>query len=137
MRVMFGWLTLAAFFALGACGASRGGGSEVGAGAEDTARGSGAAHEAGSETTVALVREDSPGSSAAEGRGCTSSADCREDEMCTGPEGCDVAWTCQPVRPCTRDLRTYCGCDGRTFEGSGSCPPRPFARRGPCEAPAE
>jgi hypothetical protein len=57
--------------------------------------------------------------------------------MCIGEEGCDVAWTCQPLRPCTRDLRVYCGCDGQTFEGSGSCPARPFSRRGPCEADAE
>ena len=30
---------------------------------------------------------------------------------------------CKPKqRGCTRDLRTYCGCDGKIFKGSGSCP---------------
>lgn len=135
MRISFGWFMVASFLWLGACEASGGGGSEGSSGAEVTTRGGRAAHESESETTVELVRQDSAGSPAAEGHACTSSADCREDEMCSGPEGCDVAWTCQPVRPCTRDLRVYCGCDGQTFEGSGSCPPRPFARRGPCEAP--
>lgn len=68
----------------------------------------------------------------AEGTPCTSAADCAQGEMCTGPEGCDVAWTCQPSRACTRDLRPYCGCDGRTIHGSGSCPPAPYSRRGEC-----
>jgi len=27
---------------------------------------------------------------------------------------------------------TYCGCDGQTFQGSGSCPPRPYSHRGAC-----
>lgn len=53
---------------------------------------------------------------------------------CSGtPLGCSGAWTCdtQP-RPCTSDLAQFCGCDGRTFTGSGSCPTRAFAYRGPC-----
>ena len=63
---------------------------------------------------------------------CTSRADCGEGQTCAGPEGCDVAWTCQPDRPCTRDLVVYCGCDGTVLRGSGSCPPAPYRNRGPC-----
>lgn len=68
----------------------------------------------------------------AEGTPCTSFDDCAQGEICAGPEGCDVPWTCQPSRPCTRDLVTYCGCDGQTTQGSGSCPPGPYSRRGEC-----
>ena len=64
---------------------------------------------------------------------CTSSSDCPEGQLCAGEEGCDVAWTCQPPRPCTRDLVTYCGCSGETVQGSGSCPPEPYVHRGACE----
>jgi hypothetical protein len=63
---------------------------------------------------------------------CQSADDCAEGEMCTGPEGCDEPWTCQPMRPCTRDLVVYCSCEGETVRGSGSCPPEPYAHRGPC-----
>ncbi len=68
-------------------------------------------------------------------RTCRSSADCGEGELCFGPEGCDVEWTCVPDRPCTRDLAFYCGCDGQSLTGSGSCPPAPYAHRGECPAP--
>jgi hypothetical protein len=64
--------------------------------------------------------------------GCTSNTDCGEGQMCTGPAGCDTAWTCQPNRPCTRDLREYCSCDGETVRGSGSCPPAPYEHEGAC-----
>jgi hypothetical protein len=36
---------------------------------------------------------------------------------------------------CTRDLATYCGCDGKPFQNSGSCPGGRYAYRGEC-APA-
>lgn len=65
--------------------------------------------------------------------GCRSSADCGRGEQCIGGEGCDQPWTCQPMRGCTRDLVTYCSCQGETVQGSGSCPPEPYAHRGPCE----
>jgi len=68
----------------------------------------------------------------AQGEPCDESTECGEGLFCHGPEGCDVSWTCQPARPCTRDLVQYCGCDGETFSGSGTCPTRPFATRGPC-----
>lgn len=69
---------------------------------------------------------------AVEGTPCTRFDDCEQGEICAGPEGCDVVWTCQPSRACTRDLVTYCGCDGQTMQGSGSCPPGPYSRRGEC-----
>jgi hypothetical protein len=67
-------------------------------------------------------------------RPCTSNADCTDGRECVGPEGCAVPWTCQPAlgRPCTDDLASFCGCDGRTLHGSSSCPPGPFAHRGEC-----
>jgi hypothetical protein len=63
---------------------------------------------------------------------CASSAECGQGEVCHGPEGCDVPWTCQPARPCTKDLVVYCGCDGLEHRGSGSCPPAPYKNKGPC-----
>jgi hypothetical protein len=67
-------------------------------------------------------------------RGCQSSADCAGGERCDFAPGCGQPGTCGPARSCTKDLVTYCGCDGKTFEGSGSCPDHAHARRGGCEA---
>ncbi len=70
----------------------------------------------------------------ADGETCLSADDCASG-VCEG-EGCDEAnpGTCMPkMRPCTRDLRPYCGCDGETFQASGTCPNRRFERRGACE----
>jgi len=39
-------------------------------------------------------------------------------------------------RACTMDLRQYCGCDGATFQGSGTCPNRRYASKGACAPPA-
>lgn len=80
-----------------------------------------------------LVRQVSPLLEGEEEPTCTSNDDCEEGEMCAGPAGCDIPWTCQPMRPCTRDLRQYCSCDGETIEGSGSCPPAPYKHPGPCK----
>lgn len=68
---------------------------------------------------------------------CTSSSQCGPTMECRGGEGCAIPWTCQRGlgRPCTDDVAPFCGCDGVTFAGSSSCPPRPFAHRGPCEGP--
>ncbi len=66
-------------------------------------------------------------------RPCTTSNECAEGETCQGPEGCSVQWTCQPERPCTRDRRPFCGCDGTSFSASSTCPTRPYAHRGKCE----
>lgn len=64
---------------------------------------------------------------------CTTNADCGENEFCTGPAGCVVPWTCQPARPCTMDYRAFCGCDGTTIHGSGTCPPGPYRHAGECQ----
>jgi hypothetical protein len=36
-------------------------------------------------------------------------------------------------RACTRDLRLYCGCDGKDFRASGSCPGQVFLHPGACD----
>lgn len=65
--------------------------------------------------------------------GCTVDADC-DGGICEG-EGCGPnEGVCQPAdRMCTRDLQPYCGCDGRTFRSSGSCPGARYRHRGECE----
>ncbi|HWO18512.1 MAG TPA: hypothetical protein VNO30_07035 [Kofleriaceae bacterium] len=67
------------------------------------------------------------------GASCIVGPECASG-VCEG-EGCtsDRPGTCAPTtRPCTRDLRQYCGCDGKTFGASGTCPGRRFASRAPC-----
>ena len=67
---------------------------------------------------AACLLGDECGSGVCEGQGC----------------GADQPGKCMPrARGCTRDLRTYCGCDGKTFQASGSCPGRRFAARDKCE----
>lgn len=68
-------------------------------------------------------------------RTCRSNTDCARGEQCQGPEGCGVTWTCStgPVG-CTADVANFCGCDGRTFQGSSSCPGQLFRHRGRCES---
>ncbi len=85
----------------------------------------------GSSQRVELVRVVSQRTVQA-AAGCLSSDDCEDGEMCFGPEGCDEAWSCVPMRPCTRDLVTYCSCQGTTVRGSGSCPPEPYSSRRAC-----
>jgi hypothetical protein len=70
-----------------------------------------------------------------DGSKCTSAEQC-ESGICEG-EGCgdDEPGTCAPKsRACTKDLREYCGCDGKTFSGSGSCPGKRFSAKGKCAA---
>jgi hypothetical protein len=81
-------------------------------------------------TSPAIVEQSSDAGGA---KPCNTNADCG-DGICEG-EGCgDMEGRCAPKtgRMCTRDLRTYCGCDGKTFTGSGSCPGARFASRGEC-----
>ena len=68
-------------------------------------------------------------------RTCITTADCRPGEECGAREGCDIPSYCGPGlgRPCTDDLAPFCGCDGRTFTGSSTCPVRSYRSRGPCE----
>jgi hypothetical protein len=67
------------------------------------------------------------------GAACLVGPECASG-ICEG-EGCtdDRPGTCAPrARPCTRDLRQYCGCDGKTFGASGTCPGRRFSARARC-----
>ncbi|MGE0395456.1 MAG: hypothetical protein AB7T06_01925 [Kofleriaceae bacterium] len=70
---------------------------------------------------------------AADGASCLKGEDCASG-VCEG-EGCgdDQPGTCAPAqRGCTKDLRAYCGCDGKTFKTSGSCPKQRYASKGAC-----
>ncbi len=74
----------------------------------------------------------------AAGVACLAGSECASG-ICEG-QGCDAQapGTCAPAkRMCTRDLRAYCGCDAKTFQGSGSCPGRRYSAPGPCKAPAK
>lgn len=63
---------------------------------------------------------------------CNTDADCGEG-VCEGLGCGEGEGVCAPKqRMCTRDLRTYCGCDGAEFRSSGSCPGKRFANEGPC-----
>ncbi len=67
------------------------------------------------------------------GVSCQQGSEC-ESGTCEGL-GCDEAspGKCAPAkRMCTMDLRTFCGCDGKTFQGSGSCPKHRYKAAGPC-----
>ncbi len=66
------------------------------------------------------------------GAQCQAASEC-ESGTCEG-QGCgDTPGTCAPAqRGCTRDLRQYCGCDGKTFQASGSCPGQRFSAREAC-----
>jgi len=73
----------------------------------------------GGEEGAACMKQDDCASMVCEGQGC----------------GADTPGSCAPSsRGCTRDRRQYCGCDGVTFEASGSCPGKRFASRGACPA---
>jgi hypothetical protein len=87
----------------------------------------------GGETGATGGSPNETGDLAPDGEPCTSADDC-ESGICEG-EGCESAGgTCVPeFRACTRDLREYCGCDGETFSGSGSCPGARYESAGPCE----
>jgi hypothetical protein len=67
------------------------------------------------------------------GRGCTSSGECGPGELCVGPAGCGLPWSCVPERPCTMDLAMFCSCEGQTVRGSSSCPPEPYQHVGECD----
>lgn len=69
---------------------------------------------------------------------CDSDADCGADQVCEGV-GCEAGQgRCAPrERMCTRDLATYCGCDGKEFQSSGACANARYAFRGPCEPQLE
>lgn len=65
---------------------------------------------------------------------CASSRDCRRGEVCEGPEGCGMTWTCRrPAARCNPDTQVFCDCDMNTFRASMNCPGRPYAHRGSCD----
>jgi hypothetical protein len=73
------------------------------------------------------------GAKVADGGACLFAAECASD-ICEG-QGCsnDEPGRCgSRARMCTQDVETFCGCDGRTFQGSGSCPRVRFASKGAC-----
>ncbi len=68
-----------------------------------------------------------------DGATCLTGGECAS-KVCEG-QGCEatVPGTCAPAaRACTRDLRAYCSCDGKTFRASGSCPGQRYASKGEC-----
>jgi hypothetical protein len=79
-----------------------------------------------------------PGPTLPDGPRCDSDADCSEGLLCEGV-GCgpNEGRCVGKDRMCTRDLAQYCGCDGQTFQSSGSCPGARYAYLGPCEPKLE
>lgn len=67
------------------------------------------------------------------GEPCSADSDCRDGMTCEGDMGCDAQGECREARPCTMDLVPYCNCEGETVHDSSTCPPFPYAHRGPCE----
>lgn len=65
---------------------------------------------------------------------CLTSRDCARGQICTGPEGCGMTWTCaRPTERCNPDTQVFCDCERNTFRASMTCPGRPYAHRGSCE----
>jgi hypothetical protein len=77
-------------------------------------------------------RQPGVGSGRADGTACSTSSQCASG-IC---EGMGCGWNqgkCAPAqRSCTRDLRVFCGCDGKDFQGSSTCPGRVFRHPGSC-----
>ncbi len=60
------------------------------------------------------------------GNSCSTSQDCpKEKGFCGYVSGCSSQKQCMS-NPCAALLKKYCGCDGVIFEGTSSCPRRPF-----------
>jgi hypothetical protein len=67
------------------------------------------------------------------GASCLAGAEC-DSGVCEGAGcGADTPGVCAAKsRRCTRDRRAFCGCDGKTFFGSSSCPGGRYAKPGSC-----
>jgi hypothetical protein len=67
-----------------------------------------------------------------DGSKCTQASEC-ESGVCEG-KGCgpDEGKCAAKDAKCTYDLVTYCGCDGKPFKASGSCPKRTYKKEGAC-----
>jgi len=63
---------------------------------------------------------------------CNKATDCASG-VCEG-QGCgpNLGRCAAPNRHCTRDARLYCGCDGKPFRSSGTCPGRRYSKQGAC-----
>jgi hypothetical protein len=90
------------------------------------------------ESGFAVAPTDSgeiPGPTLPAGDACESDADCDAEQVCEGV-GCGAreGRCAARDRMCTRDLATYCGCDGKEFQSSGSCPGGRFVHRGACSS---
>jgi hypothetical protein len=88
-----------------------------------------------SESASAMASAPTGGATSRPPGSCRSNRDCARGLVCTGQEGCDDApvWTCQPpARACIADTQVFCGCDGRDFRASMTCPGRPHRHRGSC-----
>lgn len=124
---------------LAACG----GGEKAASTAEETAAQTSAGDTPSSAPTTLPAgdpmtpKPPSMGTKKTDGDTCVSSIECQSG-ICEG-KGCDgsgaVCVTAE--RMCTKDLVPYCGCDGQTFETSGSCAGRPYAHKGPCKPQAD
>lgn len=69
----------------------------------------------------------------AAGEPCLQSSECASG-VCEG-QGCtdeEPGVCAEEPRPCTRDHRAYCGCDGQTFFSSSSCVGQRYAHPGTC-----
>lgn len=69
----------------------------------------------------------------ADGAQCYAATECSSG-ICEGLGcGADTPGACAPAkRGCTKDRRAYCGCDGITFYGSGTCPGKRYAAKAAC-----
>jgi hypothetical protein len=116
--------------------AGRGSGSQAGSGA---APGTGTGTSPGTRPPPAGAGSGAGAPVAGTGKGVRDGGSCERGEQCASGIcegfGCggDRPGTCMSRnRSCTRDLRQFCGCDGKTFQGSGSCPGRRFSARRAC-----
>ena len=101
--------------------------------AEEAESAEGSTTEATDEQPTAVVNEDG----AADGESCLTGDDCASG-ICEGI-GCgdDMPGTCMArMRPCTKDLRPMCDCEGNTFQASSSCPGRRVEKKVPCDVTA-
>ncbi|MFO0627636.1 MAG: hypothetical protein U0325_18655 [Polyangiales bacterium] len=68
---------------------------------------------------------------------CSASQPCPSGLSCGYAPGCDaVRGVCQRALCATLPVvRTYCGCDGRSFQGGACHPNTPYRAEGACPTP--
>ncbi len=88
--------------------------------------------EAAEPSSGATTDTEAASGSKAVGAVCGDGAECASG-VCEG-SGCEpTSGKCVDAkRMCTRDLRPYCGCDGKPFTASGTCPGRLYRNQGAC-----